>query len=135
MMLWMLVGCAGLTVNDVTTGESDAYPELKALWVRTNPGRAFDRAEVVARSLPGWESCVVERPERRPVLHCEASSRTRLFTDDVWIWTEAAGKDDPVGEPGRQGGLRHQPPAHPVLPERVPGLRRERAVERSSCVS
>lgn len=89
MMLWMLASCAGLMVNDVTTGESDAYPELKALWAQTNPGRAFDRAEVVARSMPGWQDCVVERPDRRPILRCEA--HTRWFTDDVWIWTESAG--------------------------------------------
>ena len=89
MTLWMLVACGGLLVNDVTSGESDAYPDLKALWAQTNPGRAFDRAEVVARSMPGWRECKVERPERRPVLHCEA--HTRFFTDDVWIWTESAG--------------------------------------------
>ena len=90
-MLWgLLAACAALTVNDVTTGETDAYPELVALYARTNPGRAFDRAEMVARSLEGWDNCQVERPERRPILHCEA--HTRLFTDDVWIWTEPSGK-------------------------------------------
>jgi len=89
MMLWMLAACAGLTVNDVTTGESDAYPELKSLWAQTNPGRAFDRAEIVARSMPGWKNCEVSRPDRRPVLHCEA--HTRFFVDDVWIWTVSAG--------------------------------------------
>ncbi len=89
MTLWILASCAALTVNDVTTGESQAYPELKALWAQTNPGRAFDRAQAVALTMPGWEGCQVERPQGRPVLHCEA--HTRLFTDDVWVWTDAAG--------------------------------------------
>ena len=90
MIALLLTACGSLMINDVTTGETPEYPDLVALYAQTNPGRAFDRAEVVARAMPGWESCVVERPERRPILHCEA--HTRLFTDDVWIWTESSGR-------------------------------------------
>jgi uncharacterized protein (DUF1499 family) len=85
-----LASCSAVVINDVTTGETPEYPEIVALYAQTNAGRAFDRAEAVAAAMPRWDNCVIERTDRTAVIHCEA--HTRFFTDDVWIWTEAAGR-------------------------------------------
>ena len=89
MTVLLLFACAKLTVNDVTTGETPAYPDLVPIYARIHAGLAFDRAELVAQGMEGWEGCVVDPSEADPVLHCQA--QTRFFTDDVWIWAEPAG--------------------------------------------
>lgn len=80
-MLWLLIACRGLTVNDVTTGESEAYPELRSLYPTVSTTEAMKRARAVAEEMPGWTCEDVEPFE----LHCEATTPTLGFVDDVWI--------------------------------------------------
>ncbi len=81
-MWWMLLACRGLTVNDVTSGESEAYPELQSLYPTVGPSTAMRRAEAVAGQMPGWQSCETPEPF---LLHCEAVTPSGRWVDDVWI--------------------------------------------------
>ena len=90
MILGLLLSCAYLTHNDVTTGETPQYPDLAPLYVRVAPPAAFARARVVAETMHGWSDCFVDNTLELPVLRCEAHSR--FFTDDVWIWAESHGR-------------------------------------------
>lgn len=84
--LWILA-CGGS--NDVTTGASEAYPDLKSIHAATPPSVAFARAESVASTMEGWQNCQVIDTWK---LKCEAVEEG-LFggTDDVWITVTKAG--------------------------------------------
>jgi uncharacterized protein (DUF1499 family) len=87
--MWLLLlGCRGLTVNDVTTGESEAYPELQSLYPTVDPATAMRRVEAVAAEMPGWHGCDSPEPF---VLHCEATTPSGRWTDDVWIFVARHG--------------------------------------------
>lgn len=88
MILALLTACAGLTVNDVTTGESEAYPELKSMHFHEPPSAVFSRAEAVALTMPGWQNCTTPEPY---LLTCEAVTPTMGFVDDVSIWVVPSG--------------------------------------------
>jgi uncharacterized protein (DUF1499 family) len=88
MILALLTACAGLTINDVTTGESEAYPELKSMRFHETPEAVFARAEVVALAMPGWQSCTKPEPF---LLTCEAVTPKMGFVDDVSIWVAEEG--------------------------------------------
>lgn len=88
MILLLLTACAGLTVNDVTTGESEAYPEIKSMHFHEAPEAVFSRAEAVALTMPGWQNCTTPEPF---VLACEAVTPKLGFVDDVTLWTIPAG--------------------------------------------
>lgn len=88
MILALLTACAGLTVNDVTTGESEAYPELKSMYFHETPETVFSKAETVALAMPGWQNCTTPEPF---VLACEAVTPKMGFVDDVTIWAVPAG--------------------------------------------
>jgi len=79
-MIWLIVGCRGLTVNDVTTGESDAYPELRSLYPTVSTTVAMERVREVSAEMPGWTCRDVEPFE----IHCEAPGALGS-TDDVWL--------------------------------------------------
>ena len=87
-MWWFLLACRGLTVNDVTSGESEAYPELKSLYPTVDEATAMRRVEAVAAEMPGWQNCEMVEPF---VLHCEAVTPSGRWTDDVWIAVSAHG--------------------------------------------
>ncbi len=78
-----------LTVNDVRTGGTPAYPDIEPLGLPLDPRAAFDAAVEAARGMPRWT--VVESSPRDRSLRVEARTRLLRFTDDVWIWIEAAG--------------------------------------------
>ena len=88
MILALLTACAGLTINDVTTGESQAYPELRSLRFHEPPQAVFARAEAVALTMPGWQSCATPEPF---FLSCEAVTPKMGFIDDVSIWVVPEG--------------------------------------------
>ncbi len=87
-MLLLLLACRGLTVNDVTSGSSEAYPELKSIYAGEPPSIAFARVESVALTMEGWDNCEVTDTR---TLHCEATTSFFEFVDDVWITVEKAG--------------------------------------------
>lgn len=89
LILLLAPGCAALTVNDVATGESEAYPDLDPLRYRRRPTEVFKRASEVARKMPGWGPCLVKD---KLTLHCEARTPVFGFVDDVYIWTVELGE-------------------------------------------
>jgi len=88
--LWVSA-CAYLTINDVETGKSPAYPHLQPLVVNRSYDEVFQEALAVIASLPRWKltSASVE------VGAIEAEVETPLcrFVDDV---TVRISKDNPV---------------------------------------
>lgn len=85
---------AWLTVNDVATGSSAAYPELRPLDLDLHADAVFDLARSVAGETRGWEIVAQSAQDRR--IEVEAKTRTLQFVDDVSVWVE--------GRPG--GGSR-----------------------------
>ena len=88
MLLLLVFSCRGLTVNDVTTGESPAYPELVSLFPNVPPKLAYERAVLVAEQMEDWQNCAPSAPL---TLHCEAVTPTLGFVDDLWITVEPYG--------------------------------------------
>lgn len=77
---------AWFTQNDVTTGESRAYPELAPRVYPQPPERVYEVMAGTAKSIPRWT--VTRRdPEGRRV---DVEVRTALFNfvDDLAAWVE-----------------------------------------------
>ncbi|MBV9850644.1 MAG: DUF1499 domain-containing protein [Armatimonadetes bacterium] len=77
------------TVNDITTGESAAYPELRSHVYYAEPGRVLTAAEQAVRSLPRWR--VVEVDAENHALAAEVSTPVGGFTDDVTVYVTPLG--------------------------------------------
>jgi uncharacterized protein (DUF1499 family) len=88
--LWV-TACAYLTVNDVETGKSPAYPHLQPLAVDRPYDEVFQGAVAVIASLPRWRlvSASVEVGEIR----AEVETPLFRFVDDVTVHIS---KDNPV---------------------------------------
>lgn len=84
----LTLGCRGLSINEVTTGETPEYPEVKAQRFVEPPGAVMRRAKAVADEMPGWQNCSVPEPMH---YQCEAVTPTLGFVDDVQIWVEPLG--------------------------------------------
>ncbi len=67
------------TVNDITTGESAAYPTLRSRVYYADISRVMAAAEKALTRLPGWE--MLTRDAENDILEAAASSG--LATDDV----------------------------------------------------
>lgn len=77
------------TVNDVTTGESAAYPRLRSRVYYAEPRAALAAAEQVIRQLPRWR--VVQVDSENDALEAEVGTRIGGFTDDVTIYFVSLG--------------------------------------------
>lgn len=88
--LWV-TACAYLTVNDVETGKSPAYPHLQPLTINRPHDEVFEEAVAVIASLPRWRlvSASVELGE----IKAEVETPLFRFVDDV---TVQISKDNPV---------------------------------------
>lgn len=75
------------TVNDVTTGESAAYPALRSRVYYAEISRALSAAEQALSRLPGWS--LESRDTENAIL--EASAKSLLGTDDVTVYFFALG--------------------------------------------
>ncbi len=75
------------TVNDVTTGESNAYPALRSRVYYAEISRAMAAAEQAVSRLPGWTQ--VSRDAENDIL--EVSVKTALGTDDITVYFFALG--------------------------------------------
>ncbi len=89
------LGYAGWTnrrlfvVNDVTTGESAAYPKLRSRVYYGEPGAVLATAEQATRSLPRWR--VVYADPENEMLEAEAESTFGGFLDDVTVYVTPLG--------------------------------------------
>jgi uncharacterized protein (DUF1499 family) len=80
----IVAGCfvPRLNINDVTTGATPEYPDLRPQVFAQSPDRVFDAASAVARA-EGWE---VTREERTTgVIQDVATTPLMRFKDDVTI--------------------------------------------------
>jgi uncharacterized protein (DUF1499 family) len=70
-------------LNDVTTGETPAYPDVLPQYFSTDPARVYDESVAAVEELDDWE--VVEAKEEERVV--EATRETTLFgfVDDITI--------------------------------------------------
>ncbi len=84
---WSWVNRRLFIANDVTTGESAAYPALRSRVYYAEMGRAIAAAEQALSRLPGWEA--VSRDAENDIL--ETSVKTMLGTDDVTVYFFALG--------------------------------------------
>lgn len=81
---WGWANCRRFYVNDITTGESAAYPELRSRVYYAEVAQAMTAGEQALRRLPGWK--VVARDAENDALEAQARTRTGLFTDDVTVY-------------------------------------------------
>ncbi len=85
--VWGWVNRRRLTVNDVTTGESAAYPALRSRVYYAEMDRAMTAAQQALSCMPGWG--LVSRDAENDIL--EASVKTTLSSDDVTVYFFALG--------------------------------------------
>lgn len=80
----MLIPRRWATVNDVTTGETPAYPEIVPHRYAETPDRVYAAAQEAISGMARWK-IVREDPGAKRI---EAEIRTFLlgFTDDVTVW-------------------------------------------------
>ncbi|HZT40847.1 MAG TPA: DUF1499 domain-containing protein [Chthonomonadaceae bacterium] len=97
--LWLLAGavtaCAvcliprrWLTVNDVTTGQTPAYPDLKPHVYAADVPAVRGALESACASLPRWRLMDRDVPEGEETFHAEVRTALFGFVDDVTIWLE-----------------------------------------------
>ncbi len=75
-----------LQTNDVDTGGSEAYPDLRPLELDVPPDTAWRMARTAAGEMPRW-TILEEDPDARTI-RAEATTPLLRFTDDVWIRVE-----------------------------------------------
>lgn len=80
----LFLACAKLTVNDVTSGESEAYPTLRSIHEPIPKRVAWSRAEAAARAL--WRDCQPTEP-----FHLECRDDAVFGEATVTVWVESAG--------------------------------------------
>jgi uncharacterized protein (DUF1499 family) len=73
-------------INDVTTGQTPAYPDLRPHPYPQDPGAVFRAVQAVAASMSGWGITTTDPHQR--VLHAEARVPLTPFTDEVTIRVE-----------------------------------------------
>jgi uncharacterized protein (DUF1499 family) len=71
-------------VNDVTTGESSAYPSLRSRVYYADVPQAAAAAEQALSRLPRWK--LVQHDSENGVLEAEVRTRVGPFTDDVTVY-------------------------------------------------
>lgn len=76
-----------LRTNDVETGESEAYPDLRPLDLPLDPAAAWEAALAAAEAMPRWRILEASPAERE--IRAEATTPVLRFTDDVWVRVEA----------------------------------------------
>jgi uncharacterized protein (DUF1499 family) len=75
-----------LWTNDVETGASPAYPDVRPLDLDLPADDAYRAALSAARSMPRWTILDEDAEARR--FHAEARTRRVGFVDDVEVWVE-----------------------------------------------
>lgn len=77
---------ARLWTNDVETGATPAYADVRPLELPVPADAAYQAALDAARSMPHW-TIVDEDPATRR-FRAEARTRRLKFVDDVTVWVE-----------------------------------------------
>lgn len=77
-----------LLTNDVTTGESTAYPDVRPLTLPLDPDAGYVAALEAARAMPRWR--ILETDPNQHAIRAEATTPVLRFTDDLWVWVTPA---------------------------------------------
>ena len=86
----LVAGCAAwvnrrlFTVNDITTGESAAYPELRSRVYYATVERVMTTAEQAIRGLPRWRVVYVDT--ENDALEAEVETLAGRFLDDLTLY-------------------------------------------------
>lgn len=75
-----------LRTNDVETGGSEAYPDVRPLDLDVSPDTAWRMARAAAEAMPRWRILDEDAGDR--AIRAEATTPVLRFTDDVWIRVE-----------------------------------------------
>lgn len=89
-LVWIYRNRRGLTVNDVTTGESFAYPDLRAHVYFAEAEAAFEAAVSAIKGLSGWR--LVHAEPESGTLFAEAEARFGGFLSDVIVTVSPLGE-------------------------------------------
>jgi uncharacterized protein (DUF1499 family) len=81
-------------VNDVTTGQSAEYGDLKPRQYAHDAQTVFRAVQNVAKSTRGWHITAADPAAGE--LHAEARVLLTPFTDDVTVWVQPAEGDSRV---------------------------------------
>ena len=90
----VLIPRAWLTANDVTTGATPAYPDLRERLYDMPPDQTLQLAAAVASRIPRWKVVSTDRAGR--VVHVEIRTAIGLFTDDLTIHVHPEGRNSRV---------------------------------------
>ena len=82
MMIWPVI-------NEVSTGETPQYPDIRPQSLRFSPDLVLERAVETIDDLPRWETATVDRESR--VIDAEAATWLLGFTSDITITVEPRG--------------------------------------------
>ncbi len=87
------LGCAGwanrrlFTVHDITTGESDAYPELRSRVYYANTETVMLAARQAVNGLPRWQT--PDAHTQSDALDATVTTSFGGLTDDVTVYADA----------------------------------------------
>lgn len=77
------------TTNDITTGESAAYPELRSHVYYAEPAQALSAGAKAIAHLPRWR--LVSEDAENAALEAEVRTPIGPFTDDVTVYVQPLG--------------------------------------------
>lgn len=80
-----------LTVNDVATGESRAYPDIQPVDYDLSPEAVFDGVKRAAEAMKGWRNIETTEGDDEWELSAEAVTSLFKFVDDVTIRVSESG--------------------------------------------
>ncbi|MBC8141092.1 MAG: DUF1499 domain-containing protein [Armatimonadetes bacterium] len=128
----LFVPGAGWNSNDVSTGESDGYPDLLPRRYDSSPENTLTYAAAAASGLRNWK--VVRRDTDAGKLFVEVRTAIPLFTDDVTVTVTSTGANGEssqvhvrsvsrVGRGDLGENSRHIRALQSAMDERLPLLR------------
>ncbi|MCW3058450.1 MAG: DUF1499 domain-containing protein [Capsulimonas sp.] len=86
---WAWINRRWFLVNDITTGESADYPELRSRVYYAEPGTALAAAQQAMRSLPHWR--VIHIDDENDTIDAEVETTIGKFLDDVTLYVQPQG--------------------------------------------
>ena len=84
--VWAWINRRWFLVNDITTGESADYPELRSRVYYAEPGTALAAAQQAMRSLSHWR--VVHVDDENDTIDAEVETPIGKFLDDVTLYVQ-----------------------------------------------
>ncbi|BDI32178.1 hypothetical protein CCAX7_42290 [Capsulimonas corticalis] len=87
--IWAWINRRWFLVNDITTGESVDYPELRSRVYYAEPATALVAAQQAMRSLSHWR--IVHIDDENDTIDAEVETTVGKFLDDVTLYVQPQG--------------------------------------------